>query len=49
MPMLDIFKHFMPKPFLDRLGDLVPGHVALNAFPRLEDALGHRRAAEAAR
>ena len=33
--MLDIFTHFMPKPFLDRLGDLIPGHPVLSAFPRL--------------
>jgi len=33
--MLDIFNHFMPKPFLDRLGDLIPGHPVLNAFPRI--------------
>jgi aminocarboxymuconate-semialdehyde decarboxylase len=34
--MLDIFTHFMPKPFLDRLGELIPGHPVLAAFPRLE-------------
>jgi predicted TIM-barrel fold metal-dependent hydrolase len=34
--MIDIFNHFMPKAYLDRLGDLIPGHVALTAFPRLE-------------
>ncbi len=33
--MLDIFTHFMPKPFLERLG-LIPGHPVLAAFPRLE-------------
>jgi uncharacterized protein len=33
--MLDVFTHFMPKPFLDRLGDLVPGHPVLAAFPRI--------------
>jgi predicted TIM-barrel fold metal-dependent hydrolase len=33
--MIDIFNHFMPKAYLDRLGDLIPGHVALTAFPRL--------------
>jgi hypothetical protein len=32
--MLDVFTHFMPKPFLDRLGDLIPGHPVLTAFPR---------------
>jgi aminocarboxymuconate-semialdehyde decarboxylase len=34
--MLDVFTHFMPKPFLDRLGDLIPGHPVLAAFPRLK-------------
>jgi hypothetical protein len=34
--MIDIFNHFMPKAYLDRLGTLIPGHVALTAFPRLK-------------
>ncbi len=34
--MLDIFTHFMPKPYLDRLGELIPGHPALAAFPRIK-------------
>jgi aminocarboxymuconate-semialdehyde decarboxylase len=34
--MLDIFTHFMPKPFLDRLGELIPGHPVLGAFPRIK-------------
>jgi aminocarboxymuconate-semialdehyde decarboxylase len=34
--MLDVFTHFMPKPFLDRLGGLIPGHPVLTAFPRLK-------------
>jgi len=34
--MLDVFTHFMPKPFLDRLGDLIPGHPVLAAFSRLK-------------
>jgi uncharacterized protein len=34
--MLDIFTHFMPKPFLDRLGALIPGHPVLAAFPRIK-------------
>jgi aminocarboxymuconate-semialdehyde decarboxylase len=34
--MLDIFTHFMPKPYLDRLGDLIPGHPVLAAFPRIK-------------
>src|SRR5262249_54388015 len=34
--MIDVFTHFMPKPYLDRLADLIPGHVVLTAFPRLK-------------
>jgi len=34
--MIDIFNHFVPKAYLDRLGDLVPGHMVLTAFPRLK-------------
>ncbi len=34
--MLDVFTHFMPKPFLERLGELIPGHPVLAAFPRIE-------------
>jgi aminocarboxymuconate-semialdehyde decarboxylase len=26
----------MPKPYLDRLGDLIPGHPVLGAFPRIK-------------
>ena len=33
--MIDIFNHFMPKAYLDRLGTLIPGHIVLTAFPRL--------------
>lgn len=33
--IIDVFNHFMPKPYLDQLGSLIPGHVALSAFPRL--------------
>jgi hypothetical protein len=33
--MIDIFNHFMPKAYLDRLGDFIPGHPVLTAFPRL--------------
>src|SRR5919197_256047 len=32
---LDVFNHFMPKAIFDRLSDLVPGHIALSAFPEL--------------
>ena len=34
--MIDIFNHFMPKAYLDRLGSLIPGHPVLAAFPRLK-------------
>jgi aminocarboxymuconate-semialdehyde decarboxylase len=34
--MIDIFNHFMPKAYLDRLGDLIPGHIVLDCFPRLK-------------
>ena len=27
--MIDIFNHFMPKAYLDRLGDLPPGDLRL--------------------
>jgi aminocarboxymuconate-semialdehyde decarboxylase len=33
--IIDIFNHFMPKSIFDRLATLVPGHVALSAFPEL--------------
>jgi uncharacterized protein len=33
--IIDVFNHFMPKTIFDRLSDLIPGHVALSAFPRL--------------
>ncbi|MCC6775705.1 MAG: amidohydrolase [Hyphomicrobiales bacterium] len=33
---IDIFNHFVPKAYLDRLEKLIPGHVAVTAFPRLE-------------
>jgi aminocarboxymuconate-semialdehyde decarboxylase len=34
--IIDIYNHFMPKPFMDRLADLVPSHIVLKAFPRLQ-------------
>src|SRR6266849_5709755 len=34
--MIDIFNHFMPKAYLDRLGSLIPGHMVLTSFPRLK-------------
>jgi predicted TIM-barrel fold metal-dependent hydrolase len=33
--MLDVFNHFTPQPFFDRLEGLIPGHPILTAFPRL--------------
>src|SRR3984957_1939466 len=33
--MLDVFTHFMPKPFLDRLRELVPGQPVLAGVPRI--------------
>ena len=33
--IIDIFNHFMPKAYLDRLAALIPDHVATTAFPRL--------------
>ena len=36
MMMIDVFNHFMPKAYLDRLATLIPGHVAVTAFPRLK-------------
>jgi aminocarboxymuconate-semialdehyde decarboxylase len=32
---LDVFNHFMPKAIFERLSELVPGHIALSAFPEL--------------
>ena len=32
---IDIFNHFMPTAYLQRLAALIPGHVAVTAFPRL--------------
>ena len=34
--IIDVFNHFMPKAYLDRLSRLIPGHVATTAFPRLK-------------
>ena len=33
--MIDIFNHFMPQAYLERLGSLIPGNPVLMAFPRL--------------
>lgn len=37
--MIDVFNHFMPKGYFDRLGDLIPGHPVLTAFPRIKTLL----------
>jgi predicted TIM-barrel fold metal-dependent hydrolase len=34
--IIDVFNHFIPKAYLDRLAGLVPGHMAVTAFPRLK-------------
>ena len=34
--IIDVFNHFMPQAYLDRLTQLIPGHVAVTAFPRLK-------------
>ncbi len=37
--IIDIFNHFMPQAYFDRLGGLIPGHPVLTAFPRLKTLL----------
>jgi predicted TIM-barrel fold metal-dependent hydrolase len=37
--MIDVFNHFMPKAYFDRLGGLIPGHPVLIAFPRIKALL----------
>src|ERR1700751_1852055 len=32
---IDIFNHFMPKEYFERLHALIPGHVVLSTFPRI--------------
>ena len=34
--MIDVFNHFMPRAYFDRLGELIPGHMVLTSFPRLK-------------
>jgi predicted TIM-barrel fold metal-dependent hydrolase len=34
--IVDVFNHFMPKPYFDRLRQLIPDHVATTAFPRIK-------------
>ena len=33
--ILDVFNHFMPSPYFERVQKLVPNHAAATAFPRL--------------
>src|ERR1035437_10005727 len=33
---IDVFNHFMPKAYFDRLRELIPGHVVLSVFPRVK-------------
>src|SRR5262249_4619742 len=37
--IIDVFNHFMPKAYFERLADLIPGHPVLTAFPRLKSLL----------
>jgi predicted TIM-barrel fold metal-dependent hydrolase len=37
--MIDVFNHFMPKAYFDRLGGLIPGHPVLTAFLRIKALL----------
>ena len=34
--IIDVFNHFMPKAYLDRLAKLAPDHIAVTGFPRLK-------------
>src|SRR5262245_43816918 len=34
--MLDVFNHFVRKPYLERLGGLIPGQPSVTAFPRIK-------------
>jgi predicted TIM-barrel fold metal-dependent hydrolase len=34
--IIDVFNHFIPKAYLARLTQLIPGHVAATAFPRIK-------------
>jgi uncharacterized protein len=33
---IDIFNHFMPKVYFDRLAALIPGHAVVSAFPKIK-------------
>ena len=34
--IIDVFNHFMPRVYLDRLAKLAPDHIAVTGFPRLK-------------
>jgi len=34
--IIDIFNHFMPRHYLDRIAGIIPDHVAVTGFPRLD-------------
>ncbi len=34
--IIDVFNHFMPKAYLERLREIIPNHAAITAFPRLK-------------
>jgi uncharacterized protein len=34
--IIDVFNHFMPQAYLDRLAKLAPDHIAVTGFPRLK-------------
>ena len=36
---IDIFNHFVPKVYFDRLAALIPGHPVLSAFPKVKALL----------
>jgi len=33
--IIDVYNHFIPHKLFERLGDLIPGHIALKAFRQL--------------
>jgi uncharacterized protein len=37
--IIDVFNHFMPRAYFDRLAAVVPGHPVLTAFPRIKPLL----------
>src|SRR4051812_48605009 len=34
--IIDVFNHFMPAAYLDRMARFAPDHIAVTAFPRLK-------------